>query len=496
MRVSLAAFVVALVAVVAVGTAGAAHSPLVRASGPSPFAPGCNGVPQTGTLYRNSEVEPSVAVSPANPRNLVAVWQQDRWSNGAAQGNLTAYSLDRGRSWTRPAPPPFSRCAGGTVANGGDYERASDPWVTIGPDGTVHQAALAVNASDDVSAILVSSSRDGGRTWGPITTLQRNVEATLQNDKETVTADPTDPRFVYAVWGRIQVDDPSSPNPRYSGDGLFARSTDGGRTWEPARTIVDFPDNSNLQAHGHQIVVLGDRTLVNVFTLIDDGELSLAVQRSSDRGRTWSQPTIVERIHSSVNTPRGGVIDPADGRRVRTADLIPQTAADPRRRSRNLYIVWQDLRFAAPGGAFENDQVLIVSSHDGGRTWTDPKRVSGNRRVQAFTGAVQVDATGRVGVGYYDFTFDDPTGGPLNTDYWFTVSRNGGRTFSPRERLTAQSFDMRAAPVAGGFFVGDYVGFAAAGRRFVSAFTAPSPGDPADVFSTTIRPDFASSLGG
>jgi hypothetical protein len=489
MRVFLAALVVASTAVVAASPAGATQRALVRVSGESPFAPGCNGAPQTGTVYRNSEVEPSVDASPENPRNLVAVWQQDRWSSGAAQGNLGAYSFDGGRSWRRSVPPPFSRCAGGTAANGGDYERASDPWVSFSPNGTAHQSALAVNNSDDVSAILVSSSRDGGRTWGPVKTLARNSEATLQHDKETLTADPTDSRFVYAVWGRIQTGDPNDPTPRYSGDAMFARSTDGGRTWEPARAIVDFPDDSNLQSFGQQIAVLGDGTLVNVFTLIDDGETMAAVQRSFNRGRTWSEPIVIERIDSSVNTPRGGVIDPADGRRVRTGDLLLQPAADPRSGWRTMYLVWQDLRFAAPG-PFENDQVVLVSSTDGGRTWTDPRRVSGNRRVQGFTGTVQVDRHGRVGVTYYDFTHDDPSGGPLDTDHWFTASRDGGLTFSPRERLTDVSFDMRAAPVAGGFFVGDYVGLTSVGRPFVSAFAVSNggnPSNPTDIVSTPVR---------
>ncbi len=105
----------------ATAPAGAQPGSLTRITGPSPFAAGCNGAPQTGTLYRNAEVEPWVSSNPADRRNLIAVWQQDRWSNGGAQGLLTGVSFDRGDSWRRPTPPPFSRCAGGSSANGGDY---------------------------------------------------------------------------------------------------------------------------------------------------------------------------------------------------------------------------------------------------------------------------------------------------------------------------------------------------------------------------------------
>ena len=74
-------------------------------------------------------------VGPGNPNHLVAAWQQDRWSNGAARGLRSAVSYDGGRTWTASAAA-FTRCTGGTPANGGDYERASDPWAAIGPGGT------------------------------------------------------------------------------------------------------------------------------------------------------------------------------------------------------------------------------------------------------------------------------------------------------------------------------------------------------------------------
>src|SRR5438045_634913 len=81
--------------------------PLVPAFGPSPFATCTVGGP--GTLYTNAEVEPFVAVNPANRANVIGVWQQDRWSNGAAHGLATASSVDGGTSWTRTFPH-FSTC--------------------------------------------------------------------------------------------------------------------------------------------------------------------------------------------------------------------------------------------------------------------------------------------------------------------------------------------------------------------------------------------------
>jgi hypothetical protein len=473
------------------GSTSAWAQSLERISGPSPFAMNCNGAPQTGTVFRNAEVEPWVSANPRNERNLVAVYQQDRWSNGAANGNLTGVSFDRGASWMRPDPPPFSRCAGGNPTNDGDYERATDPWVSFGPDGTAHQIALSVSGpapNFDISAVLVSSSRDGGRTWGPITTLQRDTTAALFNDKESITADPTDSRFVYAVWDRLQIQDPTMATSPFSGDTLFARSTNGGRTWEPTRTILDFPDNSRIQTLGNQIVVLGNGDVVNVMNLIDRGLPLVAVQRSEDKGVTWSAPIIVDVLFSSA-TQGQGVVDPFDGHPVRTGDLLPEAAADPRRGSDDLHIVWQDIRFtlAAPLPIF-NDQIVIASSTDGGESWSDPRRVSSNKLTQAFTGSVDVNHRGRLGVTYYDFTSDNPSGGPLDTDYWATTARDGNATFSPRRQLTERSFDMRTAPDANGFFVGDYEGLTNAGNNFLPVFVTANSGilaNRTDVFSSS-----------
>jgi hypothetical protein len=152
----------------------------------------------------NAEVEPFVAANPASPAQLIAVFQQDRWSNGGARGLVTAVSPDGGSSWTEPAPPHFSTCAGGTAANGGAYDRSSDPWVSIGPDGHAYRVSLSVNAAQTISAILASTSTNDGATWSEPATIQRDNSPNqfVFNDKESVTADPFTAGTAYVVWDR------------------------------------------------------------------------------------------------------------------------------------------------------------------------------------------------------------------------------------------------------------------------------------------------------
>jgi hypothetical protein len=142
MRYRAFARLLALTAVMALAVAGPTSagplvpSPLQNISIPSPFA-GCDVSGQGGTNYVNSEVEPWVAVNPTDASNIIAVWQQDRWSNGGARGLLTAASHDGGGTWAYSFAH-FSSCSGGTPANGGNYERASDPWVTFSPNGDAY----------------------------------------------------------------------------------------------------------------------------------------------------------------------------------------------------------------------------------------------------------------------------------------------------------------------------------------------------------------------
>jgi hypothetical protein len=140
----------ALLAALMIGAVGSAAAeevsvaPLTLVSGPSPFATctvGAAGTPGE-TLYVNAEEEPWVDVNPTNSNNIIAVWQQDRWSNGGAHGLVAGVSHDGGTTWSH-SWAHFSKCAGGTAANGGDYERSSDPWVTFTPNGYAYQIAIA-----------------------------------------------------------------------------------------------------------------------------------------------------------------------------------------------------------------------------------------------------------------------------------------------------------------------------------------------------------------
>jgi hypothetical protein len=101
---------------------------------------------------------------------------------------------------------------------------------------------------------------------------------------------------------------------------------------------------------------------------------------------------------------------------------------------------------------------LVVSSADGGRTWTKPRSAVQGIDAGSFPG-LAVDACGRVGFAYTDQRDDDLR------DVWFAESRDRGVTWSRQH-------------VAGPFSL-DVLGFfqetAALRRGFGAVFAAGPP---------------------
>ena len=152
---------------------GQAVEPLVQVSHTSPFGPleRCGNFPGVvagpGINFLNSEIEPWVEVNPTNPQNIAALWQQDRWSNGGARSTVAGVSFDGGTTWQMVVVPGLTDCSGGS------FERASDPWLSFAPDGTLHHISLLLNIDPPPefpigfgpNALAVSKSTDGGLTW-------------------------------------------------------------------------------------------------------------------------------------------------------------------------------------------------------------------------------------------------------------------------------------------------------------------------------------------
>ena len=449
------------------------------ASGGSPVAAGCTGLAggtPSGTNFPNAEVEPFAAIHPGNPNLLVAAWQQDSWSNGGARAVVSAVSSDGGATWSRTLHP-MSRCGGAASGAPGDLERATDPCVDISPDGTLHMMGLAFDGgalqAGSASAMLASRSTDSGRTWSTPAVLVRDGDRFF-HDKNTHTADPLDARFVYAVWDRLDTSN--------NGPTLLVRSTDGGATWESARVIytpTPAAGTGSSQTIGNRIVVptagVARGVLVNVFlqiyTVAGNQTSRVAVNRSGDRGLTWTVPVFIAEQRTV------GTRDALTGQIIRDGGIIPNIAAGP---DGTLWVAWQEARFSA--GA--RDAIAVSRSSDGGTTWTAPVAVNKVAGAPAFMPTLAVRSDGLVLLTHYDPRNNSVDPNTLLADLWLLSSRDGAAW--TETRVSNASFDMSQAPLTGaGFFLGDYHGLVTSGSAVLPVFVATtgSADNRTDVFT-------------
>lgn len=445
--------------------------PQVRVSQPATFG-ACTGVTQPGTLYGGTAVEPSFVVNPTNSANLIAAWQQERWSTGGAQALNLGVSFDGGMSWV-VTNADFSVCTGGTTQNMGNYLRASDPWLTVSPTGLVYALSLSFTGgallAGSSNAQLVARSIDGGSTWSaPIALIADG--SSFFNDKGSITADPNDPGYVYAVWDRL-----STPS---AGASYFAVTADTGNKWQTARSIYD-PGPTN-QTIGNIIVVLPGDILLDIFTELDtasDGTVSAALRTISsiDHGTTWSTPLTINTVQAV------GTVDPQTGKPVRDSSDLFSASVSPK--NGTVYVVWQDSRFSAG----QHDGIALSYSSDGGQTWASPVQVNADRSAPAFTPTVNVRADGVIGVSYYDLRHDTVVGEIL-TDCWLVTSSDAS-TF--HEVHLSGPFDLQRASQAEsgpnntpGYFLGDYQALMSNGGAFLPLYAQTNAGSQtsSDVF--------------
>ena len=471
MRLSISSLALAVSGCLLVASPAAADPFIWNSDGPigqpgSPFVAGCQGpsaVGQSGRNFPGTKVEPWLATKPGDGSKQVTFWQQDRWSNGGSNGLVEAYSIDGGSSWVQPptaAQPKFSYCTGGSGVTGG-YTRASDPWVTISPNGNDWTMALQADiglTTSNANAMSVARSTTSGASWEPPILLKRDTSFNTLNDKNSLTADRFDSRYVYAIWDRLEFPNDQAAAKAgehavgYRGPTWFSRSTNADAaspTFSPARIIFD-PGEVN-QTIGNQIVQTRSGRLVDGFNLIYNFKnahkvrgYNIAALTSDDHGATWSGAHIIR------NFVPGSVPG------VRTGDIIPEIAADPS--SENVYLVWQE-RSAATGLS----TIMLSRSADAGRNWSPPTVVNGDPSVQAFTPAISVSTNGALTITYYDFRAAT-SGSPYLTETWARHSHDGGLTWDDDQRINGP-FDQSTAAIARGYFLGDYEGLGADGAE-------------------------------
>src|SRR4029077_2680578 len=127
--------------------------------------------------------EPSIAVNPNDPQNVVIGYQEGRVDGGGDATNGYAVTFDGGQTWTNGEMPGLTSYP--NQATTGPFDRASDAVVAFGPNNDVYFSSLVFNSETSSlhtgngtvdsqgqaarSGMAINVSHNGGKTWsGPV----------------------------------------------------------------------------------------------------------------------------------------------------------------------------------------------------------------------------------------------------------------------------------------------------------------------------------------
>lgn len=370
--------------------------------------------------------EPSIAVNPNNPRQIVAAYQVSA---------TAASSSDAGEHWMlASATAPKDYAVSGDVSVAFDNKgHAFLCYIAFDKLGTENY--WAHNATRN--GIFVRRSNDGGKTWNP--------------EASTVISHPTDPGIPFEDKPYIVADtNPKSPHAGNLYVGwtqftltkstiLFSRSTDDGNSWSVPIEISShegLPRDDNGAVEGFSGATATDGTLYAVWA---DGD-NIAFTYSRDGGETFApskEVLDVAPLYFKVSA-----VDRANG--------FPQISMDPK--ANRLFVSWSDYRNG-------DVDIFVSTSQDRGASWFPAVRVNSdpihNGSDQFFQWLSVDPVTGAAYVVFYDRR-DDPRN--KNTTVVLARSTDGGRNFE-NYAWTRKPFQSRDD------FIGDYTGLAAFNGR-------------------------------
>lgn len=361
-----------------------------------------------------SPCEPSIAINPTNPDNIVA---------GAILDKVYV-SNDGGQNWTKSK----------LESSFGVY---GDPVIRCDYEGNFYYAHLsnpngmAFRDSAFLDRIVIQKSSDMGVSWTDGSfTLPRTPK---DQDKQWMVIDP-ETNDIYISW--TEFDLYNSPLETHRSRILFSRSVDGGQSWSFPLVLSQKEGDclDDDQTTEGAVPAIGPDGQVYVAWSYDE---IIYFDKSYDKGSSWLEEDIV------VAEQPGGWTYDVPG--LMRCNGLPVTVAD---RSGgpyngNVYVNWSDQR----NGKDDTDIWLAVSS-DEGESWTQPVRVNNdNKGRHQFLSWMDVDqTTGVIYIVFYDRRLHDDN----TTDVFLAWSDDGGKSFK-NIQINSESFEPNSM-----IFFGDY----------------------------------------
>jgi photosystem II stability/assembly factor-like uncharacterized protein len=270
------------------------------------------------------------AESPARLHLLTA----ERMASGAVPELRYVRSDDGGETWTAPVAVGVGQSPPEPVKRGNDAQivAAGNHLFAVWTSGAATKMGRG--------PLVASMSRDGGRTWTPAPSPS-DAKGIVDHAFADLAAD--EHGHFHAVWLDAREGEGTGKGLRY------ARSTDGGATWSTNLTI----DAQCCECCWNRLLVMPGGRVSVLYREHDPRDMALL--RSSNSGKTWTQPVTVGAFGWNVTAcPHvGGALVPSDssGRALSA-------------------VVW-----TAKGSGMLG--VYALTSTDAGSSWKSPIRLGG-----------------------------------------------------------------------------------------------------------------------
>jgi hypothetical protein len=288
--------------------------------------------------------ETAIDQNPKASRNILAGANDYRLGWGTSGFYA---STDNGNHWYDGITPFPSLPSGDNLDGGGD------PVIVFDRDGVAYYAQINFNRTDDTSGVWVNRSTNGGFTW----------------TRPCVAIGPTGPNEQGACGGPGDV--------RQPGDGTVAFQQDNDKTLNGSVPGYDkewitagprpagisptcFTPFTHSPVPCNASVIGSDRLYVTYSLFSDAGSAQIFMSYSDDQARSWSAPKNINGAASfcAAGGRAGNGCDDSQGSQP---TVNPTTGQ-----------VWVGF---INGDTEDEDQYLVVTSKDGGQTWSQPSRI-------------------------------------------------------------------------------------------------------------------------
>jgi hypothetical protein len=327
--------------------------------------------------------ETSIAVNPLNAKNVVA--GQNDYRLGWGSTGFDA-STDNGNHWydgVKTFPTAGTPLANPVILADDHIDGGGDPAIVFDRDGVVYEAEIHFERERDDNGIFVGRSTNGGFTWNrPCVIRVRDFagrrpscgahdprtpgDGVVVFDEDPDGTGPA-PAFAFhdkeyiAAGPRPLTPDPSDPPGTRVGPDCFEFTTDPSTGLLPS--VSDIFGASRGQFPKTRVpcdpAVVGSDRIYVTWTRFDSVllEATVFLSYSDDRARSWSPPRKISGDDSVCQVPTS-LPERCTQNQFSSPTVNPTTGF--------LYVGFENFN------TLEENQYLLVRSHDGGQTFEGP----------------------------------------------------------------------------------------------------------------------------